>query len=93
MDDKVSALSRGMAKGYDDIVCQALNLTADEITAMDLGRISILENPDKTQVVVFDGRPIVRFWPIETKTVSDGNSIKLVCSQNYQILRHYSKEG
>lgn len=83
-DKAVENLASGMASQYDAVLCATLGMSQKEVLALDKGRLSRAIQGD-LETVLFDGRPLVTFWPLETRSVVEGSMCKLVSSQKYMI--------
>ena len=80
-------LSKSMGTGKDAIILQAIIDSGETgITMVNLeafkqrGRFEIY--PDKTEIFVWDGKPLIQFQPLEIKQ----EGLKITASQPYRLL-------
>lgn len=72
----------------EELIKEAINfMIGSQWTIKDItGRGEILYYPDKTEVFVFDGKSLIRFYPCESETERRGESMFLRWTQNYELL-------
>lgn len=80
-------LSAGMGHGKDAIIVQAIRDTGEvDFTVANTeairqrGRFEVY--PDKTEIFVWDGKPLIQFMPLEIKQ----EGMKITASQPYRVL-------
>lgn len=89
MDEQAKQAASAMASEYDAVICNALDMDRAQVLLIAEDRMSCVFHGD-AETIIFDGKPLVTFWPIQTSVGIDGSQRKLVVSRKYII---HDKEG
>ena len=73
-----------MASKYDAAVCAALGMTKEEVVTIEPGRLTRSINGD-SETLFLDGEPLVTFWPIETHSGMNGDTVMLNSSRKFTV--------
>lgn len=88
MKDAACHLCEEMMDKRDDLIRLAINrqIGTDWVLADIPERGLFRYEPDGSEVFSFDGVDLIQFFPMQSETVTDGASIKLVASRKYREL-------
>jgi len=79
------SLARRSIKQKEELLKRALP-QVDDIHEF-AGRLTVVRPTDGTETYSLDGSPVIMFMPADYETSSEGNEVRLVTSQKYQIFK------
>lgn len=89
LDDLVRNFAEQQARSKDNILLTELGKLGvyDALNTKNPKRGQVFIYPDKREVFVWDGVPLIEFFPMEMRTESgpDG-AVKIVVDQKYKVL-------
>ena len=88
MSQIVSNISGGLMAQKEEQIKAAIDFMIGKPWTVDdiVGRGEFYLYTDKTEVFVFDGQALIRFYPVETATEQRGHSTCLKGQQRYELL-------
>lgn len=89
MNESANKLSAKVVSEMETLIRDAISTkigSSDWCITDMAGRIAMSTFPDKTEVILFDGQELIRFFPVETSVESSGTGFRMVASRKYQIM-------
>ena len=88
IDQMISDMAEGVIAQKEEQIKAAIDYMIGEPWSINdiAGRGEMKIYPDKTEVFVFDGVELIRFYPIETITEQKGISTFFKLKQPYELL-------
>jgi len=90
MQECMKSVAQALAGDKESVLLAAIRLVSPELPNFTIGVMEQYKNrgrfeiyPDKTEVFVWDGKPLIKFYPIK---IDCGDSEKCIVSQYYQLL-------
>lgn len=79
------SLARQSTRKKEELLKRALP-QVDDIQEF-AGRLTVVRPKDGTETYSLDGKPVIMFMPPDHEAGGEGNEVKLVTSQKYQIFK------
>lgn len=91
LDDLIHNIAKQQAQSRDNILVTALETlgvsVSDALDAKNPRRGQVLVYPDKREVFVWDGIPLIEFFPMTMRQeLGPDGSVKIVVDQKYKVL-------
>lgn len=81
-----SELAKQCAESTDGAIKDALakhSVTFVDYVALASHMHREIDQCDQTETYFYDGKPIIKFWPLEVKTVNEDHSVKIVATRKF----------